>query len=228
MTLAELLEKLKTADGFGLDAVAVITSSTEALRSEAKNYREARDAAHQKLGRLAEKLGTTTDGDLDAALEGKLKAAPSKSGNDELTARLARIEQELTNEKTKRTEAESKVRTGTARSSIVEALTKGKASRPADLAELLLGRAKFKEDGSPYFVDDSGAERSVEEYTGAWLKDRPELVQSSQRPGPGGPGATPPNSGKKTITEAQYNEAVATGDSAVIAEIAAGKTVVVD
>lgn len=189
MTLAELLEKLKITEGFGPDAVAVVTTSTEALRTEAKGYREARDAATQKLGRIAEKLGTSADVDLDAALDTKLKAAPSKGGNDELNARVARLEKDLEASEKRRTEAETKARTTSARSSIIDALTKGKAARPDDLAKLHLAEAKFREDGSPYFVDGTGAERSVEEYVGAWLKDRPELVQSNQRPGPGGPSA---------------------------------------
>lgn len=196
MTLAELLEKLKTTEGFGPDAVAVVTTSTEALRTEAKGYREARDAATQKLGRIAEKLGTSADGDLDVALDTKLKAAPSKGGNDELNARVARLEKDLEASEKRRTEAETKARTTSARSSIIDALTKGKAARPDDLVKLHLADAKFREDGSPYFVDGTGAERSVEEYVSTWLKDRPELVQSSQRPGPGGPGA--PNGGKRS------------------------------
>ena len=227
MTLAELLEKLKIAEGYGPDAVALITTATEALRTEAKGYREARDAATHKLGRVAERLGAPADGDLEAALETKLKAAPPKGGNDELTARLARVEQELTSERTKRTEAESKARTTSARSSITEALTKGKAARPPDLAELLLGRAKFREDGSPYFVDDTGAERSVEEFTGAWLKDRPELVLSSQRPGPGGPGALGSrNPAARQISQSDYDEAVRTKNSALLSEVASGKTII--
>lgn len=195
MTLAELLEKLKTTEGFGPDAVAVVTTSTEALRTEAKGYREARDAATQKLGRIAEKLGTSADGDLDAVLDTKLKASTSKGGNDELAAQVARLRQDLDASEKRRTEAETKARTTSARSSIIDALTKGKAARPDDLAKLHLADAKFREDGSPYFVDGTGAERSVEEYVSTWLKDRPELVQSSQRPGPGGPGA--PNGGKR-------------------------------
>lgn len=226
MTLAELLEKLKTAEGFGPDAVAVVTTATEGLRTEAKNYREKGDALTQRLGRVAEKLGTTADGDLDAALDTRLKATSSKTGSDELTARVARLEQELTTSEKKRTEAETKARTTSARSSIIDALTKGKAARPDDLAKLHLADAKFREDGSPYFVDGTGAERSVEEYVGAWLKDRPELVQSSQRPGPGGPGVPPPTSGKKAYTEDQYNEAVRSNDTTILAELASGKAVV--
>lgn len=227
MTLAELLEKLKTTEGYGPEAVALITTETEKLRNEARDNRLKLEPLQQKLGRLAEKLGTTADGDLEATLETKLKAVPSKGGNDELTARLARLEQDLTNERTKRTDAETKAHMTSARSSIVEALTKGKASRPADLAELLLGRAKFREDGSSYFVDDTGAERSIEEYTGAWLKDRPELVQSTQQRGPGGPGSSAPqNAGKKVYTEDQYNEAVRSDDKVVLNELASGKAII--
>lgn len=188
MTLAELLEKLKTAEGFGPDAVAIVTTSTEALREEAKGHRLKYEAATQKLGRIAEKLGTTADGDLEAALDAKTKPS-SKGGNDELAAQVARLRQDLDASEKRRTEAETKARTTSARSSIIDALTKGRAARPDDLAKLHLAEAKFREDGSPYFVDGTGAERSVEEYVGAWLKDRPELVQSNQRPGPGGPSA---------------------------------------
>jgi len=226
MTLAELLEKLKTTDGFGPDAVALVTSSTEALRTEAKGYREARDAATQKLGRVAATLGVAADGDLDAALDAKLKSAPSKGGNDELAAQVARLRQDLDASEKRRTEAEGKARSTSARSAIIDVLTKSKAARPDDLAELHLGRAKFREDGSPYFVDSNGAERSVEEYVGAWLKDRPELIQSTQQRGPGGPGAPPQNSGKKVYTEEQYNEAVRSNDTTVLNELAQGKAVV--
>lgn len=225
MTLAELLEKLKTTDGFGPDAVAVVTSSTEALREEAKGYRLKHEGAAQKLGRLAEKLGVSVDGDLESALEARAKAS-TKGGSDELAAQVARLRQDLESEQKRRGEAETKARTTSARSSIVDALTKNKAARPDDLADLHISRAKFREDGTAYFVDHTGAERSVEEYVGAWLKDRPELIQSTQQRGPGGPGAPPQNSGKKAYTEEQYNEAVRSNDTTVLNELAQGKAVV--
>lgn len=225
MTLAELLEKLKTTEGFGPEAVAVVTSSTEALRNEAKDHRLKFEAAAQKLGRVAEKLGTTADADLEAAVEAARKPAKA-GGSDELAAQVERLRQDLEAEQKRRGEAETKSRTTTARASIIEALSKGRASRPDDLAELHINRAKYREDGSAYFVDVNGAERSVEEYVGAWLKDRPELIQSTQQRGPGGPGAPPQNSGKKAYTEEQYNEAVASNDTTILNELAQGKAIV--
>lgn len=193
MDFAALLEKIKTLEG-GDEMVAAATAHTKSLRDEAERYRTRAQTAEGKLGRVAEKLGTTADADLEAAVEAVRK--PGKAGgNDETSARITRLEQELEGEKKRREEAEGSARTSKAKSALLDALTKNKALRPEDFAEMHLGRAKFREDGSPYFVDGTGAERSVEEFVGAWLKDRPELIQSTQQRGPGGPGA--PTHGKK-------------------------------
>lgn len=227
MDLSQLLEKLKTTEGFGDEAVGVITAHTESLRTEAKSYRTKGETTLGKLTKLAERLGVTPDGDLDAALDTRLKAAGKPGGDDETRARLQRLEQDLADSKKARLEAETRAHRTSAQNKISEYLNSKQVVALGDLTKLHLSDAKFREDGSPYFVDASGAERSIEEHLGAWLKDRPELVKSNQQRGPGGGGAPPPHTaGKKVYTEDQYNEAVASNDTTILTELATGKALV--
>lgn len=187
MEIAEALEKIKSLEG-GEALVGVITSHTKTLRDEAADYRTKLTATTGRLEKVAEKLGVSKDGDLEAAIEAA-KKLPAAGGNDALVAEVARLKQDIEAERKAREDATSKARSARAEGVLKDALAKHKAVRPDDLVHLHLGQAKFKDDGSPYFVDSTGAERSVDEHVQGWLKDRPELIASSQRPGPGGNGA---------------------------------------
>jgi hypothetical protein len=187
MEIAEALEKIKSLDG-GEALVGAITAHTKTLRDEAADYRTKLTAASGKLEKVAEKLGVSKDGDLEAAIEAAKKTPPA-GGNDALVAEIARLKQDFEAERKAREAATSKANSAKAESALKSALAEHKAVRPDDLVRYHLPDAKYKDDGSPYFVDSNGAERSVSEHVQGWLKDRPEFVQSAQRPGPGGNGA---------------------------------------
>lgn len=187
MEISEALEKIKSLEG-GEALVGVITAHTQTLRDEAAGYRTKLTAANGRIEKVAEKLGVSKDGDLEAAIEAA-KKVPATSGNDALMAEVTRLKQDIEAERKAREDATSKVRSAKAEGALKDALAKHKAVRPEDLVRLHLGEVKYKDDGSPYFTDASGAERTVEEHVQGWLKDRPELIQSAQRPGPGGNGA---------------------------------------
>jgi translation initiation factor 2 alpha subunit (eIF-2alpha) len=156
-----------------LEAVEGGSELVEAVRGEVSKIRKEAGAYRTRAKVLADHIG------VDPSAE-------------ELDARLKRLEDELNAEREKSTKAETNARTTKAQAVIKDALAKQKALRPDDLVELHMGRVKYREDGSPYFTDAHGAERSVEEHVQSWLKDRPELVVSSQSPGPGGAGNTKP------------------------------------
>jgi hypothetical protein len=183
---SDALKALEAVEG-GSELVEAVRGEVSKLRKEAGTYRT-------RAKTLADHIGVdlATD-DLEGSLA-ELKAKPTKGGktDSELDARLKRLEDELNAEREKSTKAETSARTTKAQAVIKDALAKQKALRPDDLVELHMGRVKYREDGSPYFTDAHGAERSVDEHVQSWLKDRPELVVSSQSPGPGGAGNTKP------------------------------------
>lgn len=225
-SIAELKTYLATLEG-GAEYVEGLDSHLGSLRSEAAGHRTGKTAAEGKLGKVLEKLGIdSATEDLEAALEAALKkpAGGTGKGSSETEARLARLEQDLAAEKAGRTRAEEAERFAKASGILKDSLTRGKAVTVNDLAKLLQGDMKFRGDGSPYFVDSNGAEQTVDEYTSAWLKDRPELVQSGAQPGPGGPRGTPkPPPGAKSITAADYRQAVATKNVEILTAIGSGK-----
>lgn len=181
-TFADALKALEAVEG-GSDLVAAVNSKVSELNKEAGKYRT-------RAKTLADHIGVdlSTD-DLEGSLA-DLKAKQStknSKGDPELDARLKRLEGELTAERTKRETAESQARTSKAQAAIRSAI-EGKATRPDDITRMLMADAKYREDGSAYFVDGTGAERSVDEYSSAWLKERPEFASSKQPQGPGGNG----------------------------------------
>lgn len=186
-TYADALKALEALEG-GSDLVAAVKGEVTTLRKESGNYR-----TRAKI--LADHIGVDPSAeDLESSLA-EVKAKTSTKGgkpDPELEARLKRLEDELKTEREKSGKAEMQARTTKAQAAIKDALAKHKALRPDDISELHMGRVKYREDGSPYFTDSNGAERSVEEHVQAWLKDRPDLVSSSQSPGPGGAGNTKP------------------------------------
>lgn len=192
-TLADAIKALEGLEG-GSELVAAVNGEVAKLRKESGNYRT-------RAKTLADHIGVdlATD-DLEgslAELKAKAKQNTANGKTDpELDARLKRLEGELESERKRRTDAETSARTSKAQAAIKDALGKSKALRPDDLAHLLMGAAKYREDGSVYFVDAAGAERSVDEHVSGWLKDRPELVSSNQNPGPGGAGNRGGSSGQ--------------------------------
>lgn len=220
-TFADALKALEAVEG-GSDLVAAVNSKVSELNKEAGKYRT-------RAKTLADHIGVdlSTD-DLEGSLAALKDKPASKGGkNDpETEARLKRLESELTAERTKRETAENQARTSKARAAIRGALEKSNAMRPDDIASMLMLDAKYREDGSVYFVDASGAERSVEEHASAWLKDRPDFIASKQPQGPGGNGNRGPAAGVEQITRSYYRENKS--NPAVIEKITSGKAVIVD
>jgi len=220
-TFADALKALDGLEG-GSEFVAVVKARETELNREAAKYRTRAKSLGEYLG-----IDPATE-DLDGALEAhRSKSTQSKGKVDpELEARLKRVEGELENERKLRTDAETSARSSKAQAAIKDALSKGKALRPDDLAGIHMASVKFREDGSPYFVDAFGAERTVDEYVGKWLKERPELVSSTQPRGPGGGGPSNVPAGARIITQAEYDAAVGAKNVALISDVASGKAII--
>ena len=220
-TLADVRKALEGLEG-GSDLISVVDGELSKLRNGEAKYRTRAKAMGDYLG-----IDPASE-DLEGALEAhKAKAVSSKGKPDpEWEARLKRMETELESEKKLRSDAETSARTSKAQAAIKDALAKAKALRPEDLTALHMGAAKFREDGSVYFVDASGAERTVDEHVSSWLKERPELVSSTQTPGPGGTGNRGVPQGVETFTRSYYRENKS--NPAVMEKITTGKAVIVD
>lgn len=222
-TLADVRKALEGLEG-GSDLISVVDGELSKLRNGEGKYRTRAKALGDYLG-----IDPATE-DLEGALEAHKAKAKQNTANGkpdpEWDARLKRLEGELESERKRRTEAEASARTSKAQAAIKDALAKAKALRPDDLAHLHMGAAKYREDGSVYFLDAAGAERSVEEHVSGWLKDRPDLVSSNQSPGPGGNGNRAPAAGLETFTRSFYRENKS--NPAVMEKIVTGKAVIVD
>lgn len=219
-TYADALKALEAVEG-GAELVAAVKGEVTVLRKEAGNYRT-------RAKTLADHIGVdlSTD-DLEGSLAAlKDKPASKNSKNDpETDARFKRLENELSAERTKRETAESQARTQKAQAAIRSELD-GKVLGVDDATRMLMIDAKFREDGSAYFVDGSGAELSVKEYASAWIKDRPHFAVSKQPQGPGGNGNRGPAAGVEQITRSYYRENKS--NPALMEKITKGTAVIVD
>lgn len=219
-TYADALKALEAMEG-GAELAAAVKGEVTALRKESGNYRT-------RAKTLADHIGVDPSAeDLEASLaEVKAKQSTKGSkGDPELDARLKRLEGDLAAERTKRETAENQARTSNALAAIRSAI-EGKATRPDDITRMLMADAKYREDGSAYFVDGTGAELSVAEYSSAWLKERPEFASSKQTQGPGGNGNKGPAAGVESFTRSFYRENKS--NPAVMEKITSGKAVIVD
>jgi hypothetical protein len=188
-SIVDVKKALEAVEG-GPDLVAALDGELSKLRTESGKYRT-------RAKTLADHIGVDLSAhekpeDLESALEAlKTKKPEGKKGaNDELDARLQRLELDLTAEREARSKAEKKVLSSKAESDVRSSLVKHKALADItdDLVAVHLPSVKFKANGDPYFLDANGAERSVDEHISTWIAGKPGFVSSNQKPGPGGNG----------------------------------------
>ncbi len=178
MEIKEVYEKLEQMEN-GKDLVEVIKGEIAKLNGEAKKHREAGEKSSAKVKSLLENLGLDDSDDvadkvkemkttLDAFQQGKRTptevAKQMTTMKTQLEALTKQFEEATNNakaEKTKRLEV-SKT------SALVDALTKGKAASPTDMAKLIADKVYFDENENLAFKDGDKV-MSVEDGVNAWL-----------------------------------------------------------
>ena len=196
MDLREVFEKLEKLDN-GAEMITAIKAETNRLNNEAKNHRLNGDKATTKVKELLESLGLE-DGDdvvekakgLKSALDsfaqsGKKPEEVAKAMSDlnkkveQVTKQLADMTKEKEVEKTKRIDA---MKT----SALVDALTKGNAAAPKDMAKLIADRLVVGDDESLMYKNGD-TDVSVEDGVKAWLTENSWAVKANVQGGGGDP-----------------------------------------
>lgn len=223
-TYAEVLAALEKTEG-GPALVEVIQAEVSKKNSEAMGLRKRLKPLETKVRAL---VGAEESDDLDEVfekIEQTVKAGGKAGKPDDRVATLektlAKLTAELTTERAQKTAA-------IVGGKLKDALGKHNAVRPDDLVRLLADAVKIEGDKA-MFVSEDGTELDIESGVGAWLKARPELVRSTQQPGPGGTGTkhqTP--GGQKTITRAEYQRAQQEREIAILDGIGSGTIKIVD
>ena len=202
MTLKELYEKLATLDG-GAEMETVIKTELATLRNEAAKARtlnkENTDVA-KKLSTVLSGLGLDDDDELEgkvsnmkatlegiAAKGGKPDEFLSKFSNMEKTVKTLQTQLETANQE--RTAEKAKRLLTMKQSLAIDALTKGNAANPKEMARLITDNIVGEEDNAlVYKLADKDV--SIEEGVTDWLKNNSWAVRVDNIPGAGAPTAT--------------------------------------
>lgn len=178
MELKEVYEKLEQMEN-GKDYIDVIKGEITKLNGEAKKHREAGEKSSAKTKSILENLGLEDADDvadkvrelkttLDAFQQGKktpTEVAKQMTAMESQLKALTKQFEDANNsakaEKEKRLEI---LKT----SAIVDALTKGKAASPSDMAKLIADKFYLDENENIAYKDGEKV-MSVEEGVNAWL-----------------------------------------------------------
>lgn len=194
MEMKEVYEKLEKLEN-GKELVEAVKAEFAKVNAEAKGHREKGDKAAAKIKSILENLGLEdTDDVADKAKELKTTLEAFQQGKKtptEVAKQMTTMSQQLETlrkqfedadkaakaEKTKRLEV-SKT------SAIIDALTKGKAASPADMAKLIADNVYFDETENLAYKDGEKV-MSVMDGVNAWLGANPWAVKVEGNKGSG-------------------------------------------
>ena len=205
MDLKEVYEKLEKVEN-GADLITAIKTEVAKVNGEAAKHRNENKASTDKLTSTNQKLSTVLaalgleDGeDLEekvGTVKATLDGIKAKGGKpDEILLKFSKMEKDMKSmeaklqEATAAQEAERAKRLTTVKNSLaIDALTKGNAANPKEMAKLIVDNITGEEDNAlVYKAGDK--EISIEEGAAAWLKDNPWAVKVDPKGGSGSGGA---------------------------------------
>ena len=205
MDLKEVYEKLEKVEN-GADLITAIKTEVAKVNGEAAKHRNENKASTDKLTSTNQKLSTVLaalgleDGeDLEekvGTVKATLDGIRAKGGKpDEILLKFSKMEKDMKSmeaklqEATAAQEAERAKRLTTVKHSLaIDALTKGNAANPKEMAKLIVDNITGEEDNAlVYKAGDK--EISIEEGAAAWLKDNPWAVKVDPKGGSGSGGA---------------------------------------
>lgn len=189
----ELLEKTEN----GADAITAIKSEIAKLSAEAKNHRQSSEKAAAKTKSILEGLGLE-DGDNVVEKAKEIKTAldafskdgktPSEVAKDmtELTVKVAALTKQWEASENARQAEKEKRFEATKNSALIEALTKGKAAAPKEMAALIAPSLFFDEKEQLMYKDGEKV-MSVDDGVKAWLDSNKWAVKIEGNAGGGAP-----------------------------------------
>lgn len=196
MELKEVYEKLEKLEG-GAELITAVKAECNRLANEAKTHRQNGDKSAAKVKSLLESLGLE-DGDdvadkakelkstLDSFAQGGKKPeevakamADLTKKVDSVTKQLADMTAKADSEKAKRLEA---VKT----SALVDALTKGNAAAPKEMARLIADKLEVADDESLSYKDGDKT-MSVADGVKSWRTANSWAVKANPQGGGGAP-----------------------------------------
>lgn len=205
MELKDVFAKLEGVDG-GADLITAIKTEIQKINGEAAKNRTEGKAAAEKAEAVAKKMTAVLsaleieDGeDLEdkvSAVKATLDGIKAKGGKpDEVLQKFGKMEKEMKTLQeqlkaaTTAQEAERAKRMVTVKQSLaIDALTKGNAANPKEMAKLIMDNIGGEDDGSLVYKNGD-KEMSIEEGTVEWLKENPWAVKVDPKGGGGSGGA---------------------------------------
>ena len=196
MDIKEVYTKLETVEN-GAEMIAAIKAETNRLSNEAKGHRQSNDKNAAKIKSILENLGLE-DGDdvadkvkdlkatLDSfAQDGKKPSDVAKQISD-LTKQISSVNKQLADMTEKATAEKNKRFEAMKTSALVDALTKGNAASPKDMAKLIADKLVVGDDESISYKDGD-KDMSVEDGVKAWLGANTWAVKAGAQNGGGAP-----------------------------------------
>lgn len=205
MDLKDVYAKLESVEG-GADLITTIKAEVQKINGEAAKSRTEGKAFAEKAEAVTKKMNTVLsaleieDGDdweeKVSAVKSTLDGLKSKGGKpDEVLLKFGKMEKEVKSlqEKlqaaTTAQEAERAKRILTLKQSLaIDALTKGNAANPKEMAKLIMDNIDGEED-SALVYKNGDKEMSIEEGASEWLKDNPWAVRVDPKGGSGSGGS---------------------------------------
>lgn len=198
MELKDVFAKLESLEG-GTDMITAIKAETARLAGEAKTHRVSGEQAVAKAQALLTAFGLT-DGDdvinqaksmkeaLDVFAQGSKKPTEVAKQIADLTKQVTTLTNNY-NEMTKTAQAEKAKRLDAMKLSVaVDALTKGNAASPKDMARLIMDNIAVGDDESLTYNDGDNSV-SVTDGVNAWLSANSWAVKANPQAGGGSNGA---------------------------------------
>lgn len=187
MELKDIFAALSALEN-GTELEKAIKDELAKANTEAAKFRTAKNTSEARAAELAKKA---------AELESKVgelteKGAGSQTAVEKMQKQLESLAKRYEDAEKARKEEQSKRIQSDILSKTVEALAKGNAANPREIAKILTSNVKVAEDGTYSFVGADGTEGSIDDGAAGWLKSNPWAVKNTQTPGSGAKGGAKP------------------------------------
>lgn len=184
----------------GGEIVAFLKEDNARLNGEAKRNRENSESLGKKLAELFDAAGLQDDADAltniksmrDNLAQYKQSGEPSEIAREiaRMSAEIGNITKQL-NEANAAKEAEkAKRHTALKQNAIIDALSKGNAASPAQMAQMLANCVKVDENDNLTYTTESGESVSVADGVAEWLNANTWAVKTNSNAGGGANGAS--------------------------------------
>lgn len=198
MELKDVYTALEKVEN-GAELITAIKAEINTLNNEAKKHRIAGEQSTTKLKSILDAVGLTDGEDvvekakgmkatLDQFAQGGKKPDEVAKQITTLTKQVETVTTQLADMTKQADEQRAKYIASQKMAKAVEALTKGNAAAPKDMAKLLLDNIKVNDDDSLAYTGADGKDVSVEDGVNSWLKDNAWAVKVNNNGGGGAGG----------------------------------------